>query len=38
MQFDRGYMSPYFVTDAEKMEAVLEDAYVLLYAIARSAS
>ncbi len=30
MQFDRGYISPYFVTDAEKMEAVLEDPYVLL--------
>jgi chaperonin GroEL len=30
MQFDRGYMSPYFVTDSEKMEAVLEDAFVLL--------
>jgi len=30
MQFDRGYTSPYFVTDPEKMEAVLEDAYVLL--------
>jgi chaperonin GroEL len=30
MQFDRGYMSPYFVTDTEKMEAVLEDAYILL--------
>jgi chaperonin GroEL len=30
MQFDRGYTSPYFVTDSEKMEAVLEDAYVLL--------
>jgi chaperonin GroEL len=30
MQFDRGYVSPYFVTDPEKMEAVLEDAYVLL--------
>jgi len=30
MQFDRGYLSPYFVSDAEKMEAVLEDVYVLL--------
>jgi chaperonin GroEL len=30
MQFDRGYISPYFVTDPEKMEAVLEEAYVLL--------
>ena len=30
MQFDRGYISPYFITDAEKMEAVLEDPYVLL--------
>jgi len=30
LQFDRGYLSPYFVTDAEKMEAVLEDARVLL--------
>jgi chaperonin GroEL len=30
MQFDRGYLSPYFVTDSEKMEAVLEDPYVLL--------
>ena len=30
MQFDRGFLSPYFVTDSEKMEAVLEDAYVLL--------
>jgi len=30
MQFDRGYLSPYFVTDPEKMEAVLEDPYLLL--------
>ena len=30
MRFDKGYISPYFVTDTERMEAVLEDAYVLL--------
>jgi len=31
MQFDRGYLSPYFVTDAEKMKAVLEEPYILLH-------
>ena len=31
MQFDRGYISPYFVTEPAKMEAVLEDAYILLF-------
>src|SRR6187397_1491380 len=31
MQFDRGYVSPYFVTDPEKMEAVLEDAMILIH-------
>ncbi|HET9656596.1 MAG TPA: chaperonin GroEL [Kineosporiaceae bacterium] len=31
MQFDKGYISPYFVTDAERMEAVLEDCYVLVH-------
>jgi chaperonin GroEL len=31
MQFDRGYLSPYFVTDADTMEAVLEDPYILIY-------
>ena len=32
LQFDKGYISPYFITDQDRMEAVLEDAYVLLYA------
>jgi len=31
MQFDRGYLSPYFVTDPERMEAILEDPYILIY-------
>ncbi len=31
MQFDRGYLSPYFVTDAEKMEAALEEPYLLIH-------
>ena len=31
MQFDRGYLSPYFVTDAERMEVALENPYVLIY-------
>ncbi len=31
MQFDRGYLSPYFITDADKMQAELEDPYVLLF-------
>ena len=30
MQFDRGYLSPYMVTDPDKMEAILDDAYILI--------
>jgi chaperonin GroEL len=30
MQFDKGYLSPYFVTDQERMEAVLDDPYILI--------
>src|SRR5438477_624500 len=36
MQFDKGYISPYFVTDAERMEAVLDDPLILLYEQRRS--
>lgn len=31
MQFDRGFLSPYFITDPEKLEAVLEDPFIMLY-------
>jgi chaperonin GroEL len=31
MQFDRGYLSPYFVTDPEKMQVELEDPYILIH-------
>ena len=31
MQFDRGYLSPYFITDADKMKVVMDDPYILLF-------
>ena len=31
MQFDRGYISPYFITNADKMRAEMEDPYILIY-------
>ena len=31
MQFDRGYLSPYFISDPERMECVLEDPYILIH-------
>jgi len=31
LQFDKGYISPYFITDPERLEAVLEDAYILVH-------
>ena len=31
LQFDKGYISPYFITDPERLEAVLEDAYILIH-------
>ena len=31
MQFDRGYLSPYFVTDSERMDVVLEDPYIIIH-------
>jgi hypothetical protein len=37
MQFDRGYISPYFITNADKMRAEMEDPYLLIYDMVQNA-